>query len=469
MITLESLHFTFPGNMIEHRSDQSGKYGWFVCTWHPENNVLLEEIQAEIKLELYHSGIDKVSRFEVESWLKRFFGDFHWKLHALFKKTSLNEKGISVLVGIMYEHEIFIVQFGRLAAAIVGKQGVKVIGANWKNFHVKSLDEMSLLGAMEDDIKVKPVRVTPNEHERLIVLTMKQAQLLLSQVREPEMLKALAESSATDKDTLYLILTAREKQLHPRRRRLKRFQVSGIILIIIALLSTAYMIWGNRFIESGCNKLGIQIRSSRIATLEQVPEFLKNSSPNILKQIFSQPARNIAFKIGWQTALQYEITASPTFSNDNIYLAAHNIVAAYDLRSKKLVWKKQVESVVQGLLMTDGNAGSLLIIEASRHSLAREDSGQIIWQVNHSDRHHSTFRNNPIILANSDDARLDGKITVIPLESGISVYDSNRGELISSITFNDKLLFLSGYDRLRECFYAVVGKTLFCVDLKIRN
>ncbi len=469
MISLESMHFTFPNSMIEHRSDMSGRFGWFVCTWHPEKDVILEEIQAEIKLDLINSGIVQVTRFEAEAWLQRFWGDLHWKLHALLKKSALAEKGISLLLGIMYDHEIFLVQFGRLVAAIAGQKGIRTIGTDWKNFHVKSMDAMSLLGGKEDDIRIKPVRIMLNENERLIVLTVKLAEKLLPQVHDPEMLKTLAESYASEADNMFLIIAAREKLIVPKKLKLKRFQISGIFLVALAIAAIAYMVWGNRFIETSCNKLGIQLRSHRIATLEQVPEFLKSSSPNILRQIFAQPARNITFNIGWQTDLQYEITASPVFSTDNIYLASHNIVAAYNLRNKQLVWKKLMDATIHGLLLTDGDTGNLLIIEEDRHSMLHGDNGQVIWQVQHTERHISYSRNSPLVLANSDDARLDGKITIIPQEKGISVYDSQRGELIYSISFNDKLLFLSEYDRLRQCFYAVIGKALFCVELKIRN
>ena len=469
MLSLESLHFLLPNNLIEYRSDKCGRFGWFLCTWHPDNDVILEEIQAEIKLELLNSGIDRVSRLEVESWLKRFFGDYHWKLHALLKKTTLNEKGMSLLLGIIYDHEIFFVQFGRLVVAVVDKKGIKPMGRNWKNFHVKSMDEMSLLGGVEDEIKVKPVRIILHEHERLAVLTVKLAQTLLPQVKDPEMLNALAESYTSEPDTLFFILEAKEKLISPKHRKLKRFQISGIVLILLALLSIAYMMWGNRFIETSSNKLGIQFHKHRIATLDQVPDILRSSSSNILKQIFAQPARNITFHIGWQTDLQYEITATPVFSSDNIYLVSRNIVAAYNLRNKQLIWKKQMDTDVHSLLLTDGNTGNLLIIEENKHSQYHSDTGQAIWQVQLDEQHHSISRNNPMVLANRDDARLDGNITVIPQENGISIYDSQRGELITSITFNDTLLFLSDYDRFRECFYAVVGKGLYCVELKIRN
>ena len=58
---------------------------------------------------------------------------------------------------------------------------------------------------------------------------------------------------------------------------------------------------------------------------------------------------------------------------------------------------------------------------------------------------------------------------VIPEQNRISIVDSNRGELFSSIELKQELRFLSAYDSFDSCFYAVVGASLLKIDLIILN
>ncbi|MDZ4182914.1 MAG: hypothetical protein U1B83_08565, partial [Candidatus Cloacimonadaceae bacterium] len=100
MISIQSRMAVAPQAMCEYQASQDGKFAWFVCAWHPEKSFALEEIQAEIKLEIINSGIRTLSKMEAEKWIKDLFADFHWKLHARFRKTDLVEKGISLFFGI---------------------------------------------------------------------------------------------------------------------------------------------------------------------------------------------------------------------------------------------------------------------------------------------------------------------------------------------------------------------------------
>jgi len=67
------------------------------------------------------------------------------------------------------------------------------------------------------------------------------------------------------------------------------------------------------------------------------------------------------------------------------------------------------------------------------------------------------------------DKRIDGSLTIVPLERGISVLDSKNGTIMSELQLKEKLLYLSEYDDYEHCFFAVVSNTLLCIELKIVN
>ena len=74
-----------------------------------------------------------------------------------------------------------------------------------------------------------------------------------------------------------------------------------------------------------------------------------------------------------------------------------------------------------------------------------------------------------IELTNREDPRIDGSVTVIPLEKGLSALDSQRGTLLSEITFTNQVQSISEYDQYDSCFYVVVENAVICVIVKVVN
>ncbi len=469
MIALHSEFSHFPQSVVEYSASKDGRFGWFLSTWHPEQDHILEEIQAQIKLEILSSNLQSVSKLNIEKWLKDFFADFHWKLHAQFRKTALREKGISLFFGVLFDHELFFVQFGRLVCAVTDAKSINPVGNKWQNLHVSSLEKLSLLGEPEKDIKVRTHRFFIPEKQKFIVLTAGIAASLFDNNPDPSSVTTLIEANTTESDACWLILEGRTKLLRPTRRRFTRLQVSTLVLLMISILTILYMVFGNRFIDQGTRKLKLIFQEKKTTRWEQIPNYLNLDSSNIIKQlerIVNMPARNIELRIAWSTDLPYTITATPVFNLDNIYIASDNKLLAYHKKSRELLWKLSLDANIHSM---NNTRNALIAILDNNNVIAFKEDGKAIWQQVHSLPHKQQGSAFTVEMDNSDDPRLDGSIIIVSEDKAIAVLDGLRGEVLSRISFRGKLQYLSEYDRFENCFYAVIEDEILCIELKIIN
>jgi len=472
MITLKDRMENFPSGMFEFNSSQDGRFGWFLLTWHPETDPILEEIQIQIKVDLRNSALGQTSKVEIESWLKDFFAEYHWKLHAAFRKTNLKEKGISLFLAVMYDHELYIMEFGRMLCGLVEKDSIHPVGRSWTNFHVKSLEEMQMLGLSESDISVKPKRIMMPENQYLIALPSVYCDQLMNQNIEYSSLNTLLQSIFEETNGCYLMLESTSKLTLPKRPRFKRFQVTAVVIMVLTLLALLYMQFGNRWLESTGRKLKILLTSKTRLTVEQIPQYLNIQSESIKRQwqkierIANQPARQIRLTQSWQTDLNFLITANPSFDTKNIYIASDNNLMAFDKNSNKLAWKKDFETNVKGVTVIRGN---LIVFLANQQMVCLKNGEDIFWTKPIDDRILVKQTLAPFELSSEEDPRIYGSILIVPSEKGIYVHDVNSGNQITAIMFEKRLQFLSDYDAYNNCFYAVVADGVHCISLDILN
>jgi hypothetical protein len=472
MIALQNRFIAFPSGMFDFNASQDGRFGWFLLTWHPETDAILEEIQTKIKLDIRNSALGQTSKVEIENWLKSFFADYHWKLHAVFRKTSLKEKGISLLLAVMFDHELFIVEFGRMLSGICDKDSIESIGRSWTSFHVKSLDEMALLGMSEKDITVKPKRFYLPENQSFIALPSGFTEKLLQQDYDLATLDAILQSIFEETNGCYFILEGKTKFTAKKRPRIRRFQISAFIIILISVIAILYMQFGNRWLESTERKLKQILSSKSRLTVEQLPQYLNVQSESIKKQlerierIANQPARNIKLTRTWQTNLNFLVTAAPAFDIRNIYIASENKLLAFEKANKKLVWSKVLESNIKEISAVRGN---LIVFLDNQTMVCFRNGSNISWTRPFKDELPGQRTLIPIEINALDDPRIFGSILVVPMERGIYVHDVNSGELYTQILFEKHLQYLSRYDAFNNCFYAVVADEILCVSLDIIN
>ena len=470
MISLKRTVASAPRSMCEYWASQDGRFGWFLCTWHPEEHIAMEEIQAEIKLAILNSDIQHVSKLEAGKWLKEFFAEFHWKLHALFNKTEIKEKGISLFLALMYENELHFVQFGRLFCALGSAKSIKPVGLKWENYHVKSLKELKLLGLDADEIKVKVQKVAIPEKHFFLVLPGPITRKLFGDHFDPGSVKALLDSMSQLPDAQWLLLSNEPELVKAKKRKFNTLHIATFTLIFFTIIAILYVIFGNRFFEGAWHNLRTLFRSNKPISVHEIPDKLKIENDKLrgyLEQALKSPLRDVEINLSWNTDLPYQVTVAPCFDLENIYIAGGKFLMAYSKKNQRsLKWKKEFDSDVLGISYINGN----ILVSLEDGKICNLNSkGEEQWLQNMEGQVKLYHSLKPIELTNADNPRIDGSIIILPSEHGVMVLDALSGEVMHQITFKGKLQYLSQYDSFQSCFYAVVQDAMLCLDLKISN
>lgn len=459
MLTIISKHFDYPQSMCEYQASRDGRFGWLLCTAHEEQHHALEEIQAEIKLELLNSRILEVSKLEIEQWLKTFFADLHWKLHARLRKTDLREKGLSLFFAAFFDNELYWVQFGRIFGGLVQGKKLLTVGKQWKNYHVQSMDKLSLFGQAEEDIRVRPQRLALSEQESLILLPGQLAVKVFESGTETGSLPPLIESFAARPGSLWLILKNIPPAKPARKRKLTKWQISALVLILATILAVVYMAFGNRILDVLFHRARVEVNSGPVRQLTR--DLISN-----VGKVVNSPARKIELEIPWSAELPFEVSAVPVFHLDSIFLTSGTKLIAYNKKGHTELWQKDFQRQI-AVVRTVQNG--LVVCLATSEILGLDFKGEELW---HRELANPVSAQSPACvreITENEDKRVDSSITVIASERAVSVLDSQSGDLMSELQLTDQLKYLSDYDMLDFCFYAVVNRTIHCIRLKIVN
>jgi hypothetical protein len=469
MIAIQSIHDNPPNSFVDKNFSQDGRFGWCLAMWHPEKNIQLEELAAELRLAVRNSEVNTISRMEVEKWLKSFIGELHWKIHAFLRKSDLEEKGISIFFGILFDHELFFVQTGRIFCAISDNRKLNVIGTDYRHHQMQTLEKLNLLGLLDRDISVKVNRVFIGEHKRFIVLSGNLCQKVLETLSDVSSLTHYVESFINSENPLWIIIEGRSRMLAPHRRKLSRLQISTAIILFLTLVATVYVLFGNRFLDQMLHRTRLSVKRNTALRLDQIPNSIAIDTQDLLKyleRIVNLPARNIELGILWSATLPYQVTSAPVFSGDTIYLAAETNLIAFQKKNRELKWKKSFQQRISSLFVNDN---TLVACLKGDSAFGFKEDGTQIWQMDISSPITDLGLLQPTRIGPEDDPRLDKSIMVIPSTNNITILDAHRGENLSTITFKDVLYSLSAYDSYENCFYAIVDDGLICIGLKIAN
>ncbi|MDI3503926.1 MAG: hypothetical protein PWP64_862 [Candidatus Cloacimonadota bacterium] len=469
MIALESTHANPPYTFVESNLGQDGRYGWFLAMWHPEQNLQLEELGAELKLALRNSEAGTISRMAVEKWLKSFFEDLHWKLHVQLRKSDLQEKGLSVFCGIIYDHELFFVQFGRIFCALSDGKKLHTLGQSYQGSRMQTLSKLNLLGFEAQDIKVKVHRIYIGANHYFIAISGNLSAAVFGYQNDLSALDHYIESFAQSENPLWIILAGKTRLGQIRRKKLSKLQISSILIILLTLLATVYMLFGNRFLDQALHRTKLNMQHNPALQLDQIPNNLSIDTQNFIKyleRIVNLPARNIELEILWSATLPYQVTSTPVFSFNTIYLAADNNLIAFDKKSRELRWKKSFEEHINAIFYAEN---VLLVCLGEDKGVGFKDDGTQLWEGELKTPEIKPRSLRPSMVTAEDDPRLDRAITVVPSARFITILDAFRGEKLSTITFKEKIHSISQYDNYANCFYAIVDDGLICIQLKILN
>ncbi|MFA6911129.1 MAG: hypothetical protein WCQ59_08405, partial [Candidatus Cloacimonadaceae bacterium] len=302
MIAVQSLRDNPPNSFIDKYFSQDGRFGWVLMMWHPEKSEQLEEIGADLKLNVRNSEVNTISRVEVEKWLKSFIGELHWKMHARLRRLNLSEKGLSIFFAVIFDHEIFYVQFGRLFCAISDGKKLRVCGTDYRHYQMQSLEKLNLLGFADKDIPIKVQRIFVAENNRFLVLSGNLCNQVFENHGDLASLNHYVESFGGSENPMWLIIEGKAHLIKPRRRKMSRLQISTWVIIILTTIAIIYMLFGNRFLDQVLHRTRITMKRNAALRLGQIPNNLTMDTHNLIKyldRIVNLPARDIELDILW--------------------------------------------------------------------------------------------------------------------------------------------------------------------------
>lgn len=450
MIKLQSKYALSPQSICEHQSSQDGRYAWFLCVAHEENDIALEEILAGVKLEVLNAKVLEISKMEIENWLKSFFADFHWKLHASLRRTNLREKGLSLFFAVCFDHDLIFVQFGRLFCAVTNGKKLETVGRNWKNYHVQSLKNLNLLGLSEEDIRVKPQKFHLKENESLVVLPGKVAAKVFGSSPDVSSLQPLVESFSSASPALWLILKHQTPLAKPKKRRLTKLEISTLFLLLGTALAIIYMALGNRII-------GVGFYRAKKVVNEKIEQAIT---------VLNMPARNVQLVRNWSMELPFRVTSSPAFNQQNVFLVSGADIYAYKLSSREQLWKQNYPAPVVAIMTTTAGLNATL---ANGNTLGLDLRGNEVWSQSLQALANEKSNLTMLEITPAQEKRIDKNLTVLPLRRGLAILDSQQGKLMSELALPEELRYISKYDDYNSCFYLVTQDSLVCVNLNIVN
>ncbi len=453
MITIQSKFAQYPQSMCEYQASKDGRWGWLLCTAHAEDSIALEEIQAEIKLEILNSQVLEISRMEIEKWLKDFFADFHWKMHARLRKTDLHERGISLFFAVIYDAEIYFVQFGRIFCASTKGSKLQAVGKTWKNYHVQSMEDLGLFGMSEEDIRVRVQHLSLPENENLIILPGTIAGRVFESGTDVNGLLPLIESFSAVKSALGIVLRNVPAPRKTGRKRLTKWQISALFLFLATLLAVLYMLFGNRFLDDFLHK-GRKVIQEKIETGTQD-----------ISVRMTQPS-SIKLRTNWSSPLDFVPNCRPVFNLDHIYLAGGSSLYVFSTKTRK---DPEVIEFEDRINFLRASSMGLIIGLANNQIKALDKQNKELWT--NSTGNDACEEPGLLIeeITNNEDKRLDRGISVVPQDRSVQILDSVLGTEINKLDLPGELTQLSAYDDFHQCFYAVVGNSLTCLGLLIEN
>ena len=420
--------------------------------------------------------LQKVIGFDLENrnWnsmvtdLQSFIVDLNWELFALFKRLDVDETGVSLLLIVIENDNLCFVSCGRFLCGLMVKESLTEIGKGWNDPHLTTIEELGLLGAIGNDITVKPeCLVLPSNsifigyhYDALRASTVKQT--------SPYNLNALFIDEYIRKPFPYCLIGVRKEYLERDMLwfKAKKFRFSVAAMLIVLLFSLYYLYLGKNTVEDRLHVTREQFQ----LTVRNI-DFLKLQEILPLDYgILFVPQRNIELIVDWESELPYAVTLAPYFDLRQLFLVSGNFVHSYDKRDKKNLWSLDFKQRVNNLEILDSNL-MLVSTSANEYFCLKRDSGDIVWsrQSIEGKMRPETSVYKPIQVSLEKDRRLNTSIILIPDPENLVVLNILNGDTLYHYSSDSRISYISDFDFVEKSIYMVKGDKLYKVRFDVRN
>lgn len=448
--------------------------GFVLLTYHQSTGSFWDDIDQYILNAINDIRILDISRSKIETTLRACFVDLNWKLAAKFRHLEPHQRGISLYLTIIYGNDIYVIQFGRILGAVLHKRELLQVGSQWEHFHVKSMEDLSLLGQQETDIKVRIDKLTLGPKDKFIAISSQWGKLILEQKISAYAISDNILSWDEEASFPYALLSFESMPKKYSNNNSSRLRTSLIILIALIIIATVYTLFGNRFLEVEYQRFKTLFRSKTDITT--IPLRIKIQSPafeqgleRIEKMAFA-PARDIRFKLGWEKPLEDIVTISPSFDIEHVYLASNMTVRAISKADRHVDWSHTFDDVIQRIQVTSND--NLLIHTMKGKLYYCKSNGEQIWKEDVGNDSTAVGKDDcldPIEIGYDADPRLNSSIVIIPGKYKIQAINLANGQILSEIVLSWPISYISGYDEMKSCFYVITGNKLLQLDMQIKN
>ncbi|MCF7920772.1 MAG: PQQ-binding-like beta-propeller repeat protein [Candidatus Cloacimonetes bacterium] len=450
------------------------KRNYFLQLDHYNQDPYTEKMEEYVLGEFIKLKLEQYSISQLQNVLREFFIKLNWQLYSIFSQRQDLERGLSLALTITEEEKLYFVKFGRFSAGLLSEDKLEKLG-DWKNPAVLSYAEIGLLGAKDEDIRVKIQEYEIPVNSYFLVITSSQAvELEKIGIHHLSIIENLEQLLAKDCFS-FLLLYNNYQKAHSHRywMRKKRVNRTAIILLILIIMSAVYVYWGSNIIDDFLARFKFQSKEFTRNELKEQFIILQEQAQELLDQISQEdmrlaliPQQKIKIDKAWEIDLHLDITVSPLFDHYQIYLAGGSTVFAIDKDKHNIVWQKQFNSPVEVLRMVDANRVLVALENGIVMCLSRDD-GKKHWEKEFDLRKMEEFSMNLNQISLNQYRQLDESLFLIHEGSRVSLGLIRNGEIITDYDAGSDIDSVSSYDLLDKCLYLTQARKLIKLNIKV--
>ena len=476
MIKIFDSSNNFPSNYIylDHFPGQSRNI--MLLLSHHSEDSFASQILEKLLSEIIMLDLDNIAEDKIISTLQVFFVEINWRLYSLLGQRPDLERGISLFLGVMENDKLYFIQFGRYFMGLFEKPEFKEIGRKWENLAMTSRDELMLLGSRDMDITVKVEQIIISESSYLLVIDSNAAMLLKELgLHYLSINEHLDQLKVKDKFGFLLLKYWKKKASSntPWRRR-KRVNRTATILMILIILSAAYVYYGKNLIDDLFSRLKFTRNEFTRNDIKEQFFLLQEQAQDLLNELANEdmniaifPQQKIVMESDWEMSITRDFSSNTCFDYRGIYAASGKSLYHIDKRNAEIKWEKSFDSKVEVLRLVDANRILVSFADGRLISLNRDD-GKQIWEAEYDIPDKYSLQHGVCLISLNQYRQLDDSVFLIFKGKKLTLSQVRSGDIVSEFENDAKIDGISEYDVLDKCIYITAGNKLKKINIKVK-
>jgi PQQ-like domain len=442
---------------------------------HYSEDKFADQMLEKLLSEIIQLDLESLPEAKIIPVLQEFFVEINWRFYSRFSQRPDLERGISLFLGVMEADRMYLVQFGRYFLGMVGQSEFTEIGRKWENLAVASQADIQLLGNHDIDISVKVEQITIPEDSYFLAIESKAAMKLRDLGLHYMSLNEHLSQVKEDDQFGFAIIRHQEQKAHntnPWIRR-KRVNRTATILLIIIILSAAYVYYGKNLIDDILSRLKFtgneftrnDIKEQFFVLQEQAQDLL-NDLANEDMNITIFPQQKIEMEADWEMSITEDFSSTPCFDYRRLYAASGKLVYGIDKQGAVIKWEKKFSAKVEVLRLVDANR-ILVSLADDRLLCLNRDNGESIWEKEFKLTGGADLGKGVSQISLNQYRQLDDSVFLTSNANKLTLSQVRSGEMVSEYTYSDAIDNISDYDVLEKCIYITSGRKLKKINIKV--